>query len=143
MLVSDRAPGCEYRKTQFNVVFSLEVQMQGRLQGGLIQWLSHILSRMSRIFASLYSHPSVGFIVEVVPLRVLGWLPAGAGTTCFLIRSEREKDVAFCSSPRKVGTFFPEASTKLLLRSCWPEPGHMPIPGLMTVSEEPGFCQLA
>lgn len=43
MFISERAPVCECKKSQFNVVFVLEVQLEGRLQGGLIQWLSRLI----------------------------------------------------------------------------------------------------
>lgn len=69
------------------------------------------------------------------------WLPAAVRATCILIYSEWEKEMDSCGSPRRVGASFLEVPPSAF-RPHWPDLGHIPIPGPITVSEEPGFSQL-
>lgn len=60
-------------KPNFTCFFILEVQMEGRLQGWLIWWLGNLEDPGSFHRSAFY--PSVSFILEMVPLMVMGWLP--------------------------------------------------------------------
>lgn len=98
MFVSERAPGCECRKTQLHVFFIWEVPVEGRLQGRLIHWPGDPYDLGSCHLSAL--HPDVSFPLETMPLMAIGWLPATVEVTCFLIHFEQEKETASRSSPR-------------------------------------------
>lgn len=95
---------------------------------------SHQRSGSFHLFALIQVLASSG---EIVALMVIDETPVD-WNTCILIYSEWEKEMDSCSSPRRWEPPFLKFH-QVPFRPHWPDLGHIPIPGPITVSEEPSF----